>query len=71
MKTFQTTEVNPMLLEQTRMALHSNIEVINTLSNLLHQEMNFSTNETRNRLGLNQSEEQIIKTTLLKYVNNL
>ena len=65
------TQENPILQEQTRMALHSNVEVINTLANLLNQEYNFSINEQKNRSGLRKDEEQIIKNQLIKYVNNL
>lgn len=67
----KSIQENAILSEQTRMALHSNVEVINTLANLLNQEYNFYINEQKNRIGLSKDEEQIIKNQLIKYVNNL
>jgi hypothetical protein len=67
----QEKQINPVELEQERIAYHQTIELIHTLSNLLRLEQNYRTGETLSSYNFHDDEHQQIKDKLLTIVNEL
>ena len=67
----QEKQINPVELEQERIAHQQTIELIHTLSNLVRLEQNYRTGETLSPYNFNDDEHQQIKDKLLIIVNEL